>query len=84
MEKDEIKSDIKKIAKEAEVKLTGLILRWKERREGNDAPDMEEIERQSRVITDKANEILERRGKKVINEIKDVYIKKTKGEENKE
>jgi hypothetical protein len=84
MDKDEIKNDIKKIAKETEVKLTGFLLRWKERREGNDAPDMEAIEKKSRIITDKANEILERRGKKVFNDIKDVYTKKTKEEEKKD
>jgi hypothetical protein len=83
MDKEEIKSDIKKIARETEVKLTSLILRWKERREGNDAPDMEEIEKKSRVIADKANEIVGRRGKKVFEEIKGVYFKKTK-EENKD
>lgn len=33
MDKEEIKSDIKKIAKETEVKLTSLLLKWKERRE---------------------------------------------------
>jgi len=84
MDKEEIKGDIKKIAKETEVKLTGLLLKWKERREGNDAPDMEAIERQSRIITDKANEIVGRRGRKVFEEIKGVYFKKTTKEENKD
>jgi hypothetical protein len=84
MDKEEIKGDIKKIAKETEVKLTGFLLKWKERREGNDAPDMEAIERQSRIITDKANEIVGRRGRKVFEEIKGVYFKKTTKEENKD
>jgi hypothetical protein len=84
MDKEGITSDLKKIAKETEVKLTGFLLRWKERREGNDAPDMEAIEKKSRIIAGKANEILERRGKKVFNDIKDVYVKKTSGEDNKD
>jgi hypothetical protein len=84
MDKKEIKGDIKKIAKETEIKLTGLLLKWKERREGNEAPDMEAIERQSRIITDKANEIVGRRGRKVFEEIKGVYFKKTTKEENKD
>jgi len=84
MEKEEIKSDIKKIAREAEVKMTGLLLKWKEHRDGNASPDMEEIERKSRVITDKANEIFTRRGKKVFEEIKSAYFKKTDGEDKKD
>jgi hypothetical protein len=78
MDKEEIKTDLKKIAKETEVKLTSLLLKWKERREGNDAPDMEEIEKKSRIIADKANEIVGRRGKKVFEEIKGVYFNKNK------
>jgi len=84
MDKEEIKGDIKKIAREAEVKLTGLLLKWKEHRDGNDAPDMDEIERKSRIITDKANEIVARRGKKAFEEIKGVYFKKTDGEDKKD
>jgi hypothetical protein len=84
MEKEEIKNDIKKIARETEVKLTGLILKWKEHRDGNASPDMEEIERKSRVITDKANEIVTRRGKKIFAEIKGVYFKKADGEDKKD
>jgi len=81
MDKEEIKTDLKKIARETEVKLTGFLLKWKERREGNENPDMVEIERKSRVIADKANEIVGRRGKKVFEEIKGVYFKKTREED---
>ena len=84
MDKEELKSDIKKAAKEAEVKLTGFLLKLKERREGNEAPDMEEIEKKSRIITDKANEILGRRGKKIFEEIKGVYFKESKREDDKD
>jgi len=78
-----IKDDIKKIARDTEIKLTGFLLRWKERRDGNAISDAEAIDRKSRIIADKANEILKRRGKTVFNEIKNVYIKKD-GKEDKE
>jgi hypothetical protein len=84
MEKEEIKIDFKKIAKETEVKLTGILLKWKKQHDGNASPDMDEIERQSRIITEQANEILARRGKKVFEEIKGVYFKKDNGEDKKE
>ncbi len=81
MAKD-LKDDIIKIAKETEVKLTGFLLKWKEQHEGKEAPDAETIDRQSRIVADKANEIFKRRGKTIFNEIKNVYIKKKPGEED--
>jgi hypothetical protein len=79
---NDIKDDIKKIAKETEVKLTGFLLKWKEQHDGKEIPDQDVIDRKSRVITDKANEIFKRRGKTIFNEIKNVYIKKKSGEED--
>jgi len=79
---NDIKDDIKKIAKETEVKLTGFLLRWKEQHEGKEVPDAEAIDRQSRIVADKANEIFKRRGKTIFNEIKNVYVKKRPGEED--
>jgi hypothetical protein len=79
---NDIKGDIKKIAKEAEVKLTGFLLKWKDKSDGKEIPDQDMIDRKSRVITDKANEILKRRGKTIFNEIKNVYIKKKPDEED--
>jgi hypothetical protein len=81
---NDIKKDIKKIAKETEVKLTGFLLKWQERKEGKEISDVEAIDKKSRVITDKANEILKRRGKTILNEFKNVYMKKGEGEENKD
>jgi hypothetical protein len=77
-----IKDNIKKIAKETEVKVAGLLLRWKEHKEGNDTPDMEAIDRKSREIAEKANEIIQRRGKTVLKEFKDAYGKGTTDKED--
>jgi len=84
MDNNEIKNDIKKLAKDAEVKLTEFLLRWQERREGKDPSDAEVLDQKSRVITDKANEILKRRGKTILKDFKDVYIKREKGEDDKD
>jgi hypothetical protein len=78
----DIKDDVKRIAKETEVKLTGFLLRWKDQADGKEIPDPEAIDRKSRIIAEKANEILKRRGKTILKEIKNVYIKK-QGEEDK-
>jgi hypothetical protein len=79
---NDIKDDIKKIAKETEVKLTGFLLKWKDQHDGKEIPDQDVIDRKSRIITDKANEILKRRGKTIFNEIKNVYVKKKPDEED--
>jgi nitrogenase subunit NifH len=79
---NDIKDGIKKIAKETEVKLTGFLLRWKDQREGKEIPDDDAIDRKSRIVADKANEIFKRRGKTIFNEIKNVYIKKKPDEED--
>ena len=74
MDKD-IKTDLKKLVKDTEVKLTESILRWKHSREGKEIPDRQSLERQSRIITEQANEILSRRAKSIWNEIKKSYRK---------
>ena len=81
MNKD-IKKDLKKLAKETEVKLTESILRLKHSKDGGKMPDRKKLEHQSRLITDQANKILSRRGKTIWNEIKSAYRKSKKREDN--
>jgi hypothetical protein len=76
-----IKDDIKKVAKETEVKMTGFLLRWKEHKEGNDNPDKEDIDRRSRAIAKQANEIIKKRGQTILKEFKDAYVKGTEEKE---
>ncbi|MBN1626046.1 MAG: hypothetical protein JW944_05930 [Deltaproteobacteria bacterium] len=83
MEKKDIKDGLKKMAKEAEVKLTGALLKWKDQADGREYPDPDAIDKRSRIIADRANEIFKRRGKTIIREFMDVYIKKA-GKEDKE
>jgi hypothetical protein len=77
MDKD-IKDDLKKLAKETEVKLTKSILRWRYKKEGKTMPDKETLEHKSRLITDRANNILSRRGKSILNEFKKAYLETKK------
>jgi len=82
MDKD-IKKDLKKLARDAETKLAESILRWKHGKEGKKLPKKRVLERQSRDITDQANEILARKGKAVWSEIKKAY-RKNQGQEESE
>lgn len=83
MDKKELKDGIKKIAKETEVKLTGALLKWKDRADGREASDPEVIDKRSRIIADSANEIFKRRGKTILREFVNVYSKKA-GKEDKD
>jgi len=69
MAKD-IKKDLKKLAKQGEIKLTESILKWKYKKEGKRIPHDEILKHSSRSLTDKANEILYQKGKSIFNEIK--------------
>jgi hypothetical protein len=74
----DIKDDLKKLAKDAEVKLTESILKWRYKKEGKKMPEKEVLEHKSRLITDKANMILSQRGKNILNEFRKAYIESKK------
>ena len=74
MEK-EIKNDLKKLARDTEVRLTESILKWKYNKEGKRLPDKKILENRSRLISDQANRLLYRRGKTLWHELKKAYNK---------
>jgi hypothetical protein len=75
------KEDLKKIARDTESRVTESILRWKYKKQGKPLPQNPELQRQSRVIADEANQIISRRGKTVWKELKKAFRKKkAKGE----
>lgn len=80
--KKDIKNNLKKLAKESEVKLTESILKWKHKKFEGNTPDKEQLERRSRLITDQANRILAKSGKKVFEEIKKAYRETRKPEDD--
>ena len=80
MEND-IKNDLKRLAKEAEVRLTESVLRWKHNKEGKKMPDKKGLEHRSRQIADQANRVIADRGKSIWNEFRKAYRKRTKRED---
>jgi hypothetical protein len=54
---------VKDLARKAELRLTGSVLRWRYRKQGKAPPSEEEIENRSVLVTDEVNRILARRGK---------------------
>ena len=81
---EDIKKDIKKIARDTEAKVTESILRWRYKKEGKKIPEDQNIESQSRVIAEQAHQILSKRGKNIWNELKSVYRKGQKREDSKD
>lgn len=81
MAKD-IKSNLKNLAKETEVKITESILRWKLKKIDGKTPDKNQLEYESRLITDQANKILAKRGKNVLEELKKAYRESKKREDS--
>lgn len=72
---DETKREIKKIARNTEVKVTESILRWKYRKEGKRVPEDGDLRTQSRDVADKAHKIISQRGKNIWKEFKKAYQK---------
>ncbi|MFC1580104.1 hypothetical protein ACFL4N_04265 [Thermodesulfobacteriota bacterium] len=70
---DDTKKEIKKIARNTEVKIAQSILRWKYKKEGKGIPEDGNLQNQSRVVTDKANRIISQRGKNIWKELKKSY-----------
>lgn len=73
---EDAKNNLKKIAKEAEIKVARSVLRWKYKKEGRDVPPEYRLENESRQIAGRAHEVLAKRGRNVFNELKKVYKKK--------
>jgi hypothetical protein len=77
---NDLKEGMKNILKATEMKITESILRWKYNKQGKGIPEESELQHQSHVISQKANEILTRRGKNIMKEFKEVYRKEGKDE----
>ena len=79
---EELKKGLRRIGKNAELKLTESILRWKYRKEGKRIPDDENIGEQSKAITDQAHQIIAKRGKSIWVGFKQAYQKGQKKEDS--
>ncbi len=78
---EQIKRNVKKLARDAENKVARSILRWKYKKEGKPIPVEHQLENESRYIAEKAHQIIAKRGKTVLNELKKVYVKDDQKEE---
>jgi hypothetical protein len=69
----DLKKNLKALGRETEVKLARSILRWKLKREGRPIPVEEQLDQHSQDIVEKANDVLLQGGKRVWDELKQVY-----------
>ncbi|MGD8226498.1 MAG: hypothetical protein PVI20_01885 [Desulfobacteraceae bacterium] len=74
----ETKKELKRMARDTEIRVTQSILRWKYKKDGKQAPEDPELKSQSQSLTDQAHQIISRRGKNIWKELKKVYRKKEK------
>lgn len=79
---EDLKKGLKKMGKNAELKLTESLLRWKYRKEGKTIPDDENLGEQSKVITEQAHKIIAKRGKSIWSEFTKAYRKSRNREES--
>ena len=79
---EDFKKGLKKMAKNAELKVAESLLRWKYKKEGKHVPDDESIGQQSRTITDQAHQIIGKRGKSIWKGFKEAYQKGKKEEDS--
>jgi len=78
---EQIKKNVKKLARDAENRVARSILRWKYKKEGKPVPLEHQLENESRYVTEKAHQIIAKRGKTALNELKKVYFKGDQKEE---
>ena len=74
MDKDTV-STLKNTARNAELKMTESLLKWRYRRARKETPSPETIQEQSQTVTDQVHEILVRRGGNLWNELKSLVKK---------
>ncbi|MBW2117717.1 MAG: hypothetical protein JRF53_16135 [Deltaproteobacteria bacterium] len=78
---EQIKKNVKKLARDAENKVARSILRWKYKKVGKPVPAEHELENESRYVAEKAHQVIAKRGKAALNELKRVYFKEDQKEE---
>ncbi len=81
---EDLKKGLKKMAKNAELKVAESLLRWKYKKEGKRTPDDESIGQQTRIVTDQAHRIIAKRGMSIWQSFKEAYQKAKKDEDAKD
>ena len=75
-----LKKGLKKMAKNAELKVAESLLRWKYKKEGKNVPGDDSIGQQTRTIT--AHKIIVNRCKSIWEGFKEAYQKEKKEEDS--
>lgn len=70
---EQMKSDLKRLARDTENRLAQSLLKWKYRKEGKAVPDEQRVRRDSEAVAERANRILADRGKRAWAELKKAY-----------
>jgi len=78
---EDIKRDLKKLARDTETRVAKSLLKWKYRKEGKSVPDEQRVRRDSEAVAERANRILAERGKRAWAEMKRVYRQSQGGED---
>lgn len=81
---DETKREIKRIARNTQIRVAESLLRWKYKKEGKEVPEDGELHFQSRIVAERAQKIITRRSKNVWAELKKTYRKNRAQEDDKE
>lgn len=76
------KNEIQEALDRMERGITRSIIRWKYKKDNRPLPQDEFIEDQSRYVVDEAHRIVSKRGKRIWNELRRVYSKGSKKEED--
>lgn len=79
---EDIKKGLKRMARNAELKVAESLLRWKYKKKGKRISDDENIGQQSKIITDQAHQIIAKRGKNIWDGLKQAYQKAQKKEDS--
>jgi hypothetical protein len=72
----DLKTDLKKMAGETGIRITGSFLRWRYKKEGKHIPPEKDLEEKSRKVLEQTQTIIARRGKNILNELKGIWGKK--------
>lgn len=71
---EEIKNNLKRIASEAEMRVARTVLRWKYKKEGKAIPPDSQLENESRHVAGHTHQVIAKRGKNVLNDLKKAYF----------
>ncbi|MBW1996713.1 MAG: hypothetical protein JRJ29_01975 [Deltaproteobacteria bacterium] len=68
-----MKKDLKKKARDVELRLVQSLFRWKYKKEGRPVPGEEELKKKSRIFSERVQGTISRRGGNIWKELKNVY-----------